>query len=76
MALPTKGRVIIDTTVGEIDIELWSKACPRHPSHFWPHGQAFSHAVVASQARLTPFHYLQETPKACRNFIALAMEGL
>lgn len=25
MALPTKGRVIIDTTVGEIDVELWSK---------------------------------------------------
>lgn len=25
MALPTKGRVIIDTTVGELDIELWSK---------------------------------------------------
>ncbi|KAM5532815.1 hypothetical protein V8D89_013534 [Ganoderma adspersum] len=41
MALPTNGRVIVETTVGEIDIELWSK----------------------------------ETPKACRNFIALAMEG-
>ncbi|KAF9451182.1 cyclophilin-like protein [Macrolepiota fuliginosa MF-IS2] len=41
MALPTKGRVIIDTTAGEIDIELWSK----------------------------------ETPKTCRNFLALAMEG-
>ena len=25
MALPTKGRVIINTTAGEIDIELWSK---------------------------------------------------
>ena len=25
MALPTKGRVIIDTTVGELDIELWAK---------------------------------------------------
>ncbi|KAG9309912.1 cyclophilin-like protein [Chiua virens] len=41
MALPTNGRVILDTTVGEIDIELWSR----------------------------------ETPKACRNFIALALEG-
>ncbi|KAJ3755127.1 cyclophilin-like protein [Lentinula raphanica] len=41
MALPTHGRVIIETTVGEIDIELWSK----------------------------------ETPKTCRNFLALAMEG-
>ncbi|KAK7687659.1 hypothetical protein QCA50_008874 [Cerrena zonata] len=41
MALPTNGRVIIDTTAGEIDVELWSK----------------------------------ETPKTCRNFIALAMEG-
>ncbi|KAG6867392.1 hypothetical protein C0993_003324 [Termitomyces sp. T159_Od127] len=41
MALPTNGRVIMDTTAGEIDIELWSK----------------------------------ETPKACRNFLALAMEG-
>ncbi len=27
MALPTNGRVIIDTTVGEIEIELWSKVC-------------------------------------------------
>ncbi|KAG1743036.1 cyclophilin-like domain-containing protein [Suillus lakei] len=41
MALPTNGRVIIDTTAGEIEIELWSK----------------------------------ETPKTCRNFIALALEG-
>ncbi|EFI27439.1 hypothetical protein CC1G_14910 [Coprinopsis cinerea okayama7 len=41
MALPTKGRVVIETTFGEIDIELWAK----------------------------------ETPKACRNFIALALEG-
>ncbi|KAG9223848.1 hypothetical protein CCMSSC00406_0007710 [Pleurotus cornucopiae] len=41
MALPTRGRVIVETTAGEIDIELWSK----------------------------------ETPKACRNFLALAMEG-
>ncbi|KAJ7483456.1 cyclophilin-like domain-containing protein [Mycena latifolia] len=41
MALPTNGRVIIDTTIGEIDIELWAK----------------------------------ETPKTCRNFITLALEG-
>lgn len=25
MALPTNGRVVIDTTAGEIEIELWSK---------------------------------------------------
>ena len=25
MALPTNGRVIIETTAGEIDIELWGK---------------------------------------------------
>ena len=25
MALPTRGRVIIETTVGEVDMELWSK---------------------------------------------------
>lgn len=41
MALPTNGRVVIDTTAGEIEVELWSK----------------------------------ETPKTCRNFIALALEG-
>lgn len=41
MALPTSGRVVIETTVGDIDIELWAK----------------------------------ETPKTCRNFLALAMEG-
>ena len=27
MALPTRGRVIIETTVGEVDMELWSKVC-------------------------------------------------
>ncbi|TRM56860.1 cyclophilin-like domain-containing protein [Schizophyllum amplum] len=41
MALPTNGRVVLETTAGDIDIELWSK----------------------------------EAPKACRNFIALALEG-
>ncbi|KAH7335245.1 cyclophilin-like protein [Rhizoctonia solani] len=41
MALPTSGKVVIETTVGDIEIELWAK----------------------------------ETPKTCRNFIALAMEG-
>ncbi len=25
MALPTHGRVLLDTTAGDIDIELWSK---------------------------------------------------
>ena len=29
MALPTLGRVIIETTVGELDIELWSKVLYR-----------------------------------------------
>lgn len=35
MALPTKGRVIIDTTVGEIDIELWSKVRDRVLPSLW-----------------------------------------
>lgn len=30
MALPTNGRVIVDTTVGEIEIELWSKVSICH----------------------------------------------
>nr|GAT42697.1 peptidyl-prolyl cis-trans isomerase [Mycena chlorophos] len=34
MALPTNGRVILDTTVGEIDIELWSKECPKTCRNF------------------------------------------
>ncbi|XP_044132091.1 spliceosome-associated protein CWC27 homolog [Bufo gargarizans] len=38
---PTNGKVLLKTTAGEIDIELWSK----------------------------------ETPKACRNFIQLCLEG-
>lgn len=38
---PTKGKVMMKTTVGDIDLELWAK----------------------------------ETPKACRNFIQLCMEG-
>ncbi|CAL7950072.1 unnamed protein product [Xylocopa violacea] len=38
---PTSGKVVMKTTVGDIDLELWAK----------------------------------ETPKACRNFIQLCMEG-
>ncbi|XP_068190621.1 spliceosome-associated protein CWC27 homolog [Antennarius striatus] len=38
---PTNGKVLLKTSAGEIDIELWSK----------------------------------ETPKACRNFVQLCMEG-
>ncbi|KAL1497500.1 hypothetical protein ABEB36_008451 [Hypothenemus hampei] len=38
---PTSGKVLLKTSAGDIDIELWSK----------------------------------ETPKACRNFIQLCMEG-
>ncbi|XP_012535792.1 spliceosome-associated protein CWC27 homolog [Monomorium pharaonis] len=38
---PTTGKVVMKTTVGDIDLELWTK----------------------------------ETPKACRNFIQLCMEG-
>ncbi|XP_034237276.1 spliceosome-associated protein CWC27 homolog [Thrips palmi] len=38
---PTHGKVLLKTTVGEIDIELWGK----------------------------------ETPKACRNFVQLCLEG-
>ncbi|XP_061763779.1 spliceosome-associated protein CWC27 homolog [Nerophis ophidion] len=38
---PTNGKVLLKTTAGDIDIELWSK----------------------------------ETPKACRNFVQLCLEG-
>lgn len=38
---PTKGKVVLHTTVGDLDIELWPK----------------------------------ETPKACRNFVQLCLEG-
>lgn len=32
MALPTNGRVVVETTVGDVEIELWSKvqACPAY----------------------------------------------
>ncbi|OAD59459.1 Peptidyl-prolyl cis-trans isomerase CWC27 like protein [Eufriesea mexicana] len=39
--LATKGKVVMKTTVGDVELELWAK----------------------------------ETPKACRNFIQLSMEG-
>ena len=61
MALPTHGRVILNTTAGEIDIELWSKV-----------------RAKISTRRLTTQMVARskETPKACRNFIALALEGV
>jgi cyclophilin family peptidyl-prolyl cis-trans isomerase len=39
MALPTNGHIIVDTTAGEIDIELWSKVrgVPRCPVAFHSH---------------------------------------
>lgn len=58
--LPTHGRVILNTTVGEIDIELWSKVRMR-----------LSKTALCSNGA-----YPKETPKACRNFIALALEGV
>ncbi|KAJ2345242.1 Peptidyl-prolyl isomerase cwc27 [Coemansia sp. RSA 2671] len=39
---PTSGKVTLETTAGEIEVELWSK----------------------------------QSPKACRNFIQLCLEGL
>ncbi|KAH0836485.1 cyclophilin-like protein [Lanmaoa asiatica] len=60
MALPTHGRVILNTTAGEIDIELWSKVCT-----------SFSARLLRAQILV----HSKETPKACRNFIALALEG-
>lgn len=61
MALPTHGRVILNTTAGEIDVELWSKVRTRIFTRW------FRPQMVARR--------FQETPKACRNFIALALEG-
>ena len=60
MALPTHGRVLLDTTAGDIDIELWSKV---------------RQANMTRSCLCKHNAYLQEAPKACRNFIALAMEG-
>jgi len=34
MALPTYGRVLLDTTAGDIDIELWSKEAPKTCRNF------------------------------------------
>lgn len=61
MALPTHGRVILNTTAGEIDIELWSKVRTKISTRWLP-----------TQMMARP----KETPKACRNFIALALEGV
>ena len=36
MALPTKGRIILETTVGEIDIELWFKVRVLRPPAVHP----------------------------------------
>lgn len=61
MALPTQGRVLFDTTVGDIDIELWTKVRDA--------------TMTCAGLYLVQIHVSQEAPKACRNFIALAMEG-
>ncbi|KZV74512.1 cyclophilin-like protein [Peniophora sp. CONT] len=34
MSLPTHGRVVLDTTVGDIEIELWSKEAPKAVRNF------------------------------------------
>jgi peptidyl-prolyl cis-trans isomerase SDCCAG10 len=61
MALPTNGRVIVETTAGEIEIELWSKVI----------GCGLG-SYKSTGVDIVPW---QETPKTCRNFLALAMEG-
>lgn len=57
--LPTKGSVLIETTVGDIEIDLWAKV----------------HLETIFQHYHSDSFLFQETPKACRNFIALALEG-
>ena len=59
MSLPTHGRVVLDTTAGDIEIELWSKVRP-------------SVHLTYIQCNVV----CQEAPKAVRNFLALAMEGM
>lgn len=61
MALPTNGHVVIETTVGELDIELWCRV------------SVLVLRVFCSVLNVRV--YLQETPKTCRNFLTLAMEG-
>ncbi len=31
---PTDGKVLLETTVGDIEIELWSKECPKAATNF------------------------------------------
>lgn len=51
MALPTNGRVIIDTTVGEIDIELWAKVPHRYHRFLWPQ------TVLGNTKNMSQFHH-------------------
>ena len=66
MALPTHGRVLLDTTAGDVDIELWPKVRLLLDDVEW---------LFVTLVRAVIMYSLQEAPKACRNFIALAMEG-
>ena len=63
---PTCGRLFLDTTAGDIDIELWSKV---HDATTTTNGSRFT--LVQIVTNHTP---LQEAPKACRNSIVLALE--
>jgi hypothetical protein len=44
MALPTHGRVIVNTTAGELDIELWSRVrhARMHPALRYEQGNRFA----------------------------------
>ena len=59
---PTKGKIILKTSVGEIEIELW-------------YILLLTSSDFISNNRLNNFLRSKECPKTCRNFVQLCMEG-
>ena len=63
--------MILKTSLGDLEIELWPKEAPKVGSHeqtAWLHGHSLANSSFNGHVALLPL-------QACRNFIQMCMEG-
>lgn len=80
---PTKGKVVIHTSYGDIDIELWAKEVRRfhHSLHCMQQDSynaaccSYGSYIVYKCVSLCLWLSTIQAPLACKNFVQLSLEG-
>jgi peptidyl-prolyl cis-trans isomerase SDCCAG10 len=65
---PTKGKVILKTSLGDLEIELWTKEAPKVGAGAGAHASKSAHASRQDPPCLSCM-------QACRNFVQMCLDG-